>query len=121
MPRGAWIGAIALAMAWGGDASAHAFLTKASPRVGSRIAASPREVRLWFSEGLEALFSSIAIDGPAGAPVAEGPVRVEGADRRQMVAALPRPLAPGRYRVRWKAVAVDSHKTQGDFVFLVGP
>jgi methionine-rich copper-binding protein CopC len=31
------------------------------------------------------------------------------------------PLAPGRYRVAWRAVSVDTHVTAGDYAFDVGP
>lgn len=111
----------ALAFAWAAEADAHAFLEKAAPRVGSRVSTSPPEVRLWFSEGLETLFSGVTITDPAGKALAEGPVRVDGADHQQLVMSITRPLAPGLYRVRWKVVSVDSHPTQGDFTFQVGP
>jgi hypothetical protein len=31
------------------------------------------------------------------------------------------PLAPGRYRVRWHVVSVDTHRTEGEFGFEVTP
>ena len=31
------------------------------------------------------------------------------------------PLGPGRYRVRWRVVSVDTHVTEGDFAFTVAP
>ena len=111
---------VAVAVGAATAASAHAFLEKASPRVGSQVSASPSEVRLWFSEGLEVMFSGVTILGPTGKPVSEGTVRVEGADHRQLVAPIVGALAPGQYRVRWKVVSVDSHPTQGDFTFSVG-
>jgi Uncharacterized protein, homolog of Cu resistance protein CopC len=30
------------------------------------------------------------------------------------------PLAPGKYRVKWRALSADAHVTQGDFTFEVG-
>ena len=36
-----------------------------------------------------------------------------------LVLPLPR-LAPGRYRVRWHVVSVDTHRTEGSFEFSVG-
>jgi methionine-rich copper-binding protein CopC len=36
------------------------------------------------------------------------------------VLALP-PLAPGRYRVRWHVVSVDTHRTEGEYSFSVEP
>jgi copper resistance protein C len=29
-------------------------------------------------------------------------------------------LSPGTYRVRWHALSVDTHKTEGSFTFRVG-
>jgi methionine-rich copper-binding protein CopC len=31
-----------------------------------------------------------------------------------------KPLAPGSYRVRWHALSVDTHNTEGSFSFTVG-
>jgi len=31
------------------------------------------------------------------------------------------PLAPGRYRVKWHVLSVDTHVTEGDFTFTVAP
>jgi methionine-rich copper-binding protein CopC len=118
-PFAALIAAV-FALTIAGAAQAHAFLQHASPRVGDHLAASPIEVRLWFSEALEALFSSIAIIGPGGAAQPEGAVRVDGTDHRQLVLPITRRLAPGTYRVRWRALSVDGHATQGDFSFQVG-
>ena len=36
-----------------GEATAHAFLDHAEPRVGNKVAAPPREVTLWFTQKLE--------------------------------------------------------------------
>jgi methionine-rich copper-binding protein CopC len=102
-----------------GAASAHALLQHAEPRVGARVAASPSQIRLWFSEGVEARFSAIAIEGADGKPIAEGAAVSDPKDREQLVLPLTRPLPAGAYRVRWHVVSVDSHKTQGDFTFTV--
>lgn len=99
-----------------GAAAAHAFLEQASPRVGSSIAVAPAEVRLSFSEPVEPAFCTVAVVGPPGFAGAEPP-RAARADRRTLVAPLRRPMPPGRYVVRWRAVSVDSHITQGDFQF----
>ena len=48
-------------------AFAHAQLQKATPAVGGTVNASPTEIRLKFSEGLEPRFSSIVLATQAGA------------------------------------------------------
>ena len=49
-----------------GQASAHAFLDHAEPRVGNTVATAPREVTLWFTQKLEPAFSSITVTNSAG-------------------------------------------------------
>jgi len=51
------IALLALPFLGTGDATAHAFLDHASPRVGTAVSAAPREVTLWFTQKLEAAFS----------------------------------------------------------------
>jgi len=116
------IAALALLSAAGlaGAAAAHAFLEHASPRVGSRVASAPAEVRLSFSEPVEPAFCTIAVSGPLGFAGVE-PARAATGDRRTLVAPFRRPMPPGRYLVRWRAVSVDSHVTQGDFQFELKP
>lgn len=96
-------------------ARAHAMLDHASPRVGSVVAA-PSEVRLWFTLALEPRLSRAELRSPAGTVIATG--AVERADPRQL-AIRARGLAPGKYKVIWKVMSVDSHATQGDFSFEV--
>src|SRR5262245_62710176 len=40
---------------------AHAFLVRAEPRVGSKVNKAPSEVRVWFSEAVQAGVSSIKV------------------------------------------------------------
>jgi methionine-rich copper-binding protein CopC len=108
-----------------GLAQAHAFMTQASPRVGSTVATSPAEVRMWFSGALEPAFSNAAIIAPQDMPssdrgAAGAKAFVDPKDRRQLVIPVVRPLAPGRYQVKWGVVSVDGHRTEGDFRFTVG-
>ncbi len=102
-----------------GEAEAHAFLLKSAPAVGAAVTA-PSTVRLEFSEGLELAFSGIDVTNGTGALVAAKNVRFNGADHKVLLADLP-PLLPGTYRVKWHAVSVDTHRTEGDFSFTVKP
>lgn len=117
-------------LAHAGPAAAHAMLEQASPRVGSTVADSPKELRLHFSEAVEPAFSTIALTakggggggggGGDGGAVALGAVALDPNDARTLVVAVPAPLAPGVYRVNWRAVSRDTHTTRGDFTFEVG-
>jgi methionine-rich copper-binding protein CopC len=98
------------------EASAHAALDHAEPRVGNKVATAPREVKLWFTQKLEAGSSTITVTNPAGQRVDAGKTRVSG---DQMSVAL-RPGGAGTYHVIWRVLSVDSHTSDGSFSFEVG-
>jgi methionine-rich copper-binding protein CopC len=102
------------------SARAHAFLDHAVPAVGSTVASAPRELRLFFSEAVEPLFSTIELADASGHPVATGKATADTKNRAQLVLTVP-PLVPGRYRVTWHVVSVDTHRTEGDFTFEIKP
>ncbi len=109
---------IAAAAAWlaGGPAFAHAFLKSSAPPVGSALAAAPSEVSISFTEDVEPSFSKIAVRDSAGGDVTGGHVHAVAPD----TLAVPlQKLTAGRYTVTWHAVSVDTHKTQGTFVFSI--
>jgi methionine-rich copper-binding protein CopC len=97
-------------------AHAHAFLDHASPLVGSTVASAPREVSLTFTQNLEAAFSSVQVTNSNGARVDQGKPQISGNTMRVGLKSLPQ----GTYRVRWQALSVDTHKTEGNFTFHVG-
>lgn len=109
-----------VALLWSGAAGAHAFLDRAVPPVGATVAAAPAEIRLFFIEPVEPAFSGIALATADGRPVAAGRAAADPGDPRQLVLPLP-PLPPGRYRVSWHVVSVDTHRTEGDYTFSVNP
>jgi methionine-rich copper-binding protein CopC len=98
------------------EANAHAMLDHAEPRVGNKVATAPREVTLWFTQKLEAAFSTITVTDPAGQRVDTGKTRVSGS---QMSVSL-RPGGSGTYHVTWRVLSVDTHTTDGNFTFQVG-
>jgi copper resistance protein C len=99
-----------------GEARAHAFLDHAEPRVGNTVATAPREVTLWFTQKLEPAFSTITVTNAAGQRVDTGKTRVSG---NQMSVSL-RSGGAGTYRVNWRVLSVDTHRTDGNFTFQVG-
>jgi hypothetical protein len=96
-------------------AEAHARLDSANPPVGSTVSASPGQVTLHFTEGLEPKFSGAQVHNASGARVDTGS-SVSGSTMRVGV----KSLGPGAYTVQWHALSVDTHKTQGSFTFHVG-
>lgn len=99
-------------------ASAHAFLDHAEPPVGATVAGSPRALRLSFSEPIEPMFSGVDLAAASGDPVKTGAPAVDPNDPAALVVPLP-PLPPGRYRVSWHVVSVDTHRTEGSYEFEV--
>ena len=99
---------------------AHAFLEHALPRVGEAVHAAPGEVKVWFTEALEPAFSALRVFDKDGKQVDRKDPQVDPSDRTVMRVSLPQ-LPPGTYRVRWRALSVDTHVTEGDFTFTVAP
>jgi copper resistance protein C len=99
------------------EATAHAFLDHAEPRVGNKVASPPREVTLYFTQKLEPAFSSVTVTGPSGQRVDSGKARVNGS---QISVSL-KGAGVGAYHVNWRVLSVDTHTTDGSFTFQVGP
>jgi len=101
-------------------ARAHAHLERAEPAAASTAAQAPTEVVLWFSGKLEPAFSSIEVRSMDGTAMQAGKASVDPKQRTQLRVAL-KALPPGTYKVIWRVLSVDTHRTQGDFTFRVGP
>jgi len=101
-------------------ASAHAFLDRAAPGVGT-CGPAPTEIALTFSERVEPTLSRVAVSNAQGAPVRLEPAHVDDPKRRTLRARFAEPPAAGAYHVVWRVVSADSHVTQGAFDFTVAP
>jgi methionine-rich copper-binding protein CopC len=106
--------ACAVALANPGIALAHAALHHASPEAGSAVS-DAHEVTLTFTDNLEAAFSSVEVTDSTGARVDEGKPQVYGDVMRIGL----KTLLPGSYRVHWRAVSVDTHRSEGSITFSV--
>lgn len=102
-------------------AEAHAQLQKAIPAVGSKVARSPSEISLHFSEGVEPRFSTITLATAGGESIEVGRAATLPGDATVLVSKVLKPLKAGTYEVVWHVVSVDTHRTQGSFHFTVGP
>jgi methionine-rich copper-binding protein CopC len=107
--------ACAIALPSPGVALAHAELHHASPEAGSTVSESPHEVTLTFTDTLEAAFSAADVTDSSGVRVNEGKSQVNG----NMIRIALKTLSPGSYRVHWRAVSVDTHRSEGSFTFSV--
>jgi methionine-rich copper-binding protein CopC len=95
-------------------ALAHARLLKSSPGSGAHTK-PPRHVILTFSEALEPAFSGALLMDSDGRNFSGAPVKVDG----PVMTLTPDRLAPGSYHVSWHAVGHDTHRTEGEFSFIV--
>jgi methionine-rich copper-binding protein CopC len=103
-----------------GQAQAHARLILATPKAGETVA-SPKQLRLQYSETIVPAASSVTVAGAQGGAVATGPIAVDAKDKRVVLVPFTTTLAPGAYKVSWKMKTPDGHTTDGDFAFTVRP
>jgi methionine-rich copper-binding protein CopC len=98
-----------------GPAFAHSELERAQPAAGSTVRQPPSEVAIWFSQKLEPAFSTIMVRNAAGQRVDTSKTRHDGNVMRVPLT----PIGGGTYRVNWRVLSVDTHRTQGSFSFKV--
>jgi copper transport protein len=106
-----------VALAFPGTAWAHATLLHTTPKVGQRLAGSPRVITLEFDQSVRVLANGIQVFDAKGRLVS-GPPRVSPGDPRVVEAALLR-VPRGGYTVRWATISNDSHVGRGVFTFGV--
>lgn len=105
-----WAAAIAT------PAFGHAYLSKSTPAAGA-IVSPPAEIVLSFTEPLEPAFSTIELQDAMGKRIETGKARVKDDVMRLQLES----LAAGHYTVNWRVLSVDTHTSQGNFVFTVKP
>ncbi len=96
---------------------AHAFLVRSEPRVGSKVSKVPTEVRVWFSETVQAGVSSIQVFDVSGKQVDKKDTHSDRSNRAVLCVSLIPALTPGTYKVIWRVTSADTHVTDGDFRF----
>ena len=105
-------------------AFAHAHLESQQPAADSEVSA-PKELRLVFSEGVEATFSKVVISLDAPDTPTEiiqtRSVETDPNDKKVLIVTPAMPMAAGKYKVEWHAVSVDTHKSEGTYRFQVTP
>ena len=97
----------------------HAFLVRAEPRVGSKVNKVPTEVRVWFSESVQARVSSIQVLDVSGKQVDKKDTHSDRTNRAVLCVSLIPALTPGSYKVIWRVTSMDTHLTDGNFHFQI--
>jgi methionine-rich copper-binding protein CopC len=117
-----WIAALGLLAMAGltGEVEAHGKLKQASPAAESTVKAAPGEVIITFTEALEPKFSKIEVQNAQGQRVDQGAAQVVLGEPTRLAVAL-KPLPAGTYRVTWRIVSVDTHRSEGSYQFIVAP
>jgi methionine-rich copper-binding protein CopC len=100
------------------SAWAHAFLDYADPKVGSTVTNSPPVIKIWFTQQLEPVFSSIMVQDEQGKEVDKKDMHLDDKHKTLLILSLPH-LSDGTYTVTWHVVSVDTHRTQGSFKFTI--
>jgi methionine-rich copper-binding protein CopC len=96
-----------------------AFLDHAVPGVGLTVSGSPRELRLYFTQGVVTAFSSVQVTSSAGAAIAASRPVSDPSDQQILIVRLGRALPPGTYTVSWRVVSINGRPTSGTFHFTV--
>ena len=97
---------------------AHAILVKANPEKESVVTDAPNEVLLTFNEGVGQEFLALAVVDPNGQRVDKHDVHQDFTDHANLRASV-KPLAPGRYMVRYRVLSADGHVVSGKYFFEV--
>ncbi|WP_326554385.1 copper resistance CopC family protein [Micromonospora sp. NBC_01813] len=97
-------------------ALAHNALASSQPGQNTRVAQSPEEIVLEFTERLNAEYTTIVITDVAGAQL---PVDGPTVDQQRGVVRPVNPLPDGVYTVAYRVVSADGHPVQGAFRFAV--
>ena len=114
------VASIGIFLATANIAFAHAHLDRSNPPVGSTISPPPKEIVLTFTDELEPAFSGADVRNEKGATMQSDKASVDSANRTQLRVPL-KALPPGTYKVNWHVMSVDTHRTEGNFTFRVGP
>jgi copper transport protein len=96
----------------------HVTLVKANPAANSHVDAPPTEIRLQFSELIEAKVSHVSLVGPDGKTTALS-VSTDPRDAHIVVARITDHLSGGTFRVVWHVVSADGHPVSGKYNFTV--
>jgi copper transport protein len=100
-------------------ALAHAELLGSEPAASSVLAASPKQIVLYFSESIEPVFESIRVLDSTGHEIVDGDAHRDPLNHSIVRMTTP-VLSSGTYVVVWRVTSADGHPVQGAFPFSVG-
>jgi len=110
--------AVVALVAFASPAWAHAVLVSSTPNAAQILETTPDEIRLEFSEAVEANLGSVRLYDEDGARL--GLTAVSTGPDDVVHATVPEQLGDGSYVVTWRVISADSHPVRGAFTFQVG-
>ena len=93
-------------------------MVKSAPARRAVLFKAPPKIQLWFSEKLEARFSSVNVIDATGRRVDLGNAAVDAKDAKQLSVGVI-PIPPGQYRIKFRVLSVDGHVLEEDFPFTI--
>ena len=99
-------------------AAAHSRLVKSDPAARAVLDKAPKELKLWFNEGVEPAFAKVWIVPASGAQI---PLTSQGdsSDPRLLIVALPDNLPAGPVNVGYHMLSVDGHMVDDKLTFTI--
>ena len=112
--------AAAVLVLLGGAAAAHANYVKSNPASDARLAKSPTEIRVTFSETPDPKNSDIEVLDVNAKRLDQKDVHPATDEDNTLIVSVPT-LPDGGYLVNWTVISsVDGHQTKGAFAFAIG-
>lgn len=96
----------------------HVYLVSSRPADGDTLTAPPPEIRLVFSERVDATLAELVLRG-VDTETTLTP-RADPEDPRAVLASAPR-VPAGAYRIAWRIISPDGHPVSGQIRFLIQP
>ena len=97
---------------------AHAILVKSIPAKDETVKVSPKQIEVWFNEGVGSEYKALAVIDATGKRVDNHDVEQGLTDRSYLHSSIPE-LESGKYTVRYRVVSKDFHIVTGKYQFEV--
>jgi methionine-rich copper-binding protein CopC len=97
---------------------AHSRLVKSNPSARAVLDKAPKELKLWFNEGVEPAFAKIWIV-PAQGPHIPLTSQGDKSDPHLLIVALPDNLPAGPVVIRYHVLSVDGHVIEEKLSFTI--
>lgn len=101
-------------------AAAHSRLTKSDPAARAVVDAAPKELKLWFNEGVEPAEAKVWIV-PAQGPKTLLTSRGDSSDPKLLIVTFPDNLPAGELVIGYHMLSVDGHVVDDKLRFTIKP